>query len=193
MKDRKLSPPEKWIVIGIPILLIIGTGIHFMYDIFGESPIAGLFAPVNESVWEHSKMVLWPMILWWWLYDCFRGRQYNINKKKWFTSAFLALLTSLIAIPMLYYFYTEAFGVELLWVDILILLLSVFLGQLMGLHVYRYGKGQNAGLAKALILGIVLLYILFTFYPPRLPLFRDSVSGGYGIHDTDSQLNSSIP
>ncbi len=186
MKDRKLSPPEKWIVIGIPILLIIGTGIHFMYDIFGESPIAGLFAPVNESVWEHSKMVLWPMILWWWLYDCFRGRQYNINKKKWFTSAFLALLTSLIAIPMLYYFYTEAFGVELLWVDILILLLSVFLGQLMGLHVYRYGKGQNAGLAKALILGIVLLYILFTFYPPRLPLLRDSVSGGYGIHNTDS-------
>lgn len=181
MNRRNLSKSERWIVLGIPLLFAIGSAMHFAYDIFQENPIVGLFAPVNESVWEHSKMLLWPMILWWWLYACARGEESGLDKDKWFGSALAALVTALVSLPVLYYFYTGAFGVKLLWVDILILLLSVFLGQLMGLHVYRYGKGGNAGTARVLILGIALLYILFTFYPPHLPLFQDSVSGGYGI------------
>jgi hypothetical protein len=26
-----------------------------------------------------------------------------------------------------------------------------------------------------------VLFVLFTFYPPHIPLFKDSVSGQYGI------------
>lgn len=181
MNDKSLSHPEKWIVIGIPILFIIGSITHFLYNILGESPIAGLFAPVNESIWEHSKMVLWPVILWWSLYYCFRGKQYGIDKNKWFGSALLALLTSLVAMPLLYYFYTGAFGVELLWVDILILLLALLFGQLLGLHTYRHSKGINANLVIIIFVMLVLLFMLFTFFPPHIPWFQDSVTGGYGI------------
>ena len=181
MSDKSLSHPEKWIVIGIPILFIIGSITHFLYNILGESPIAGLFAPVNESIWEHSKMVLWPVILWWSLYYCFRGNQYGIDKNKWFGSALLALLTSLVAMPLLYYFYTGAFGVELLWVDILILLLALLFGQLLGLHTYRHSKGINANLVIIIFVMLVLLFMLFTFFPPHIPWFQDSVTGGYGI------------
>lgn len=178
---KSLSKPEKWILIGIPILFLIGAILHFAYNILGESPIVGLFAPVNESIWEHTKMVLWPVILWWSLYYCFRGKQYNLDKNKWFGGALAALLTSLFTMPMLYYFYTEAFGVELLWVDILILLLSLIFGQFLGLHIYRNSKGIHAKFVIAVFIALVLLFMLFTFFPPHIPLFQDGLTGSYGI------------
>ena len=194
MNCRKLSKPERWILLGVPFLFALGSLLHFAYGISGENPIVGLFAPVNESVWEHSKMALWPVILWWGLYYAFRGRDGEIDENyafrgrdgeidenRWFGSALAALTAALAVLPALYYFYTGAFGVELLWVDIAILLAAVLAGQWMGLHIYRYTRGMPAKAALALMLGIALLYMVFTFYPPHLPWFRDSESGGYGI------------
>lgn len=181
MNLRSLPRPEKWILWGIPVLFLIGSLLHFAYDASGKSPVVGLFAPVNESIWEHTKMVLWSMILWWSLYYCFRGASYGIEINKWFTGAVVALITSLVIMPMLYYFYTGAFGVELLWVDILIMLLSVLFGQLLGLHVYRYGNGLDWRIAVAVFVALILVFVWFTFQPPHIPLFLDGVTGSYGI------------
>ena len=181
MRYKSLSRPEIWIVIGIPLLFVIGAIMHFLYNIFGKIPVVGLIAPVNESIWEHSKMILWPVILWWSIYYCFRGKQYQIDKNKWFTGALIALLISLIGMPLLYYFYTGAFGAELLWVDVLILLFAVLSGQLLGLHIYRYGKGLDVKCVLVIFVVIVLLFMLFTFFPPQIPLFQDGVTGGYGL------------
>lgn len=181
MKYQSLSRPEKWIVLGIPLLFIIGSVMHFVYDIFWESPIAGLFAAVNESVWEHSKMVLLPVILWWSLYYFLRGKEYRIDKNKWFAGALTALIVSLVSIPMLYYFYTEAFGTELLWVDILILFLALLFGQILGFHVYRKGRGISASFVISVFVLVTAMFMVFTFVPPEIPLFRDGMTGTYGI------------
>ena len=44
-----------WLAFGIAVLA--GTGLHFLYDVC-PAPLVGLFAPVNESVWEHLKLFL---------------------------------------------------------------------------------------------------------------------------------------
>ena len=181
MARRALSSPGKWIVAGIPILFVIGAIMNFAYNLLGEKAVVGLFAPVNESVWEHSKMLLWPVILWWFLYYCLQHSKQPIHKDKWFTGALAALLIALIAMPMLYYFYTGAFGTELLWADILILFLSLLLGQLAGLHIYRHGKGIPARSAASVFIVLILMFMLFTFFPPQIPLFLDGPTGTYGI------------
>lgn len=182
MSYRTLPSPEIWILMGIPILFLIGSCMHFLYNFTGENIIVGTLAPVNESVWEHLKMVLLPVILWWTIYYFTAGEINNIDKNKWFTGALVALLTALITIPLLFYFYTRAFGVELLVVDILLLLLALLFGQLCGLHFYKYYKGINSIIAISILLIIIFIFILFTFYPPHLPLFRDSTTGKYGIY-----------
>jgi hypothetical protein len=182
MNSKNLARPEKWIIMGIPVLFVIGAIVHFVYNLFGKCPVVGLFAPVNESIWEHSKMVLWPVILWWSIYYCCRGKQYNIDKNRWFGGALVALILALVTMPLLYYFYTGAFGVELLWVDAFILLLALIFGQLLGLHIYRYSKGLNVKLVLIIFVVIILLFMLFTFFSPQLPLFQDGVTGGYGIN-----------
>jgi len=154
---------------------------HFLYDLSGRNPVIGLIAAVNESVWEHSKMVLLPIICWWTIYYIITGRKNNINKDKWFTSALVALLTALLTIPMMYYFYTEAFGVEILAIDIFILFLALLFGQLLGLHFYKYSKGINSYMVISIFIVLILLFALFTFYPPHLPLFKDGATGEYGI------------
>ncbi len=177
---NKLKQKE-WILLSVPILFILGTLFHFLYDLSGQNPIVGFFCPVNESVWEHNKMVVLPPILVWAVFYFLEGEKYFIDKDKWFTATLGSVVTMLITIPTAFYFYTEAFGVELLWVDILLLPFANILGQLMGLHIYRYGKGVKWYIPALLLCFIVLLYGYFTFYPPHFPIFMDGPTGTYGI------------
>ena len=182
MKLKKSLTPEKWILLGIPCLFVIGVIFHYLYDLCGKFPIVGLIAPVNESVWEHIKLVVWPIIGWWIIYYLETRNKQTIDKNKWFTAALVSLVTAIITIPLLFYFYTGAFGIEdCLIINILILLLAVLFGQLMGLHVYRHSKGISANDVIIILVGIIALFMLLTLCPPEFPIFLDSLAGGYGI------------
>ncbi len=181
MNNNRLLPEEKWIVLGIPVLFFIGAFIHFLYDLSGQNAIVALIAPVNESAWEHLKMVVVPLVCWWTFYYIIKGQKNSINIDKWFTSALIALLVSLISIPLMFYFYTEAFGFDSVILDILLLLFALIIGQLKGLHYYRYGKGINYIVSIAIMLLIVCIFMIFTYNPPHLPIFLDRSTGTYGI------------
>ena len=181
MRNPSLSHPKKWILKGIPALFLLGSLWHFLYQILGECFLIGLIAPINESVWEHGKLVLWPIILWWSLYYVWQGKHRQIRTDSWFFSTLLSLVIALLTIPLLYYAYTGAFGVELLWVDILILLVALVLGQLAGLYSYCRGFSLPAKLVWLILLALVVLFAYFTLCPPHLPLFQDSTTGGFGL------------
>ena len=55
----------KWILIGIPVIILLAFPLHFIYEWSGNQMVVGIFAPVNESVWEHLKLTYWPMLIWW--------------------------------------------------------------------------------------------------------------------------------
>lgn len=181
MKFKKLPNPEKWIILGIPALFFIGAFFHFLYDLLGQFPVVGLIAPVNESVWEHLKLIVWPVIGWWTIYYLATRKKQTINKDKWFTAALVSLVAALITTPLLFYFYTGAFGIESVAIDILILFISLLIGQLLGLYVYRNSKGISANDVLIIFVGIIALFMLLTLCPPHLPIFMDSTTGTYGI------------
>ena len=171
--------PDTYALLGITVLFLIGSLFHFLYSISGELFVVGLFTPVNESIFEHTKMVVFPIFIWWSLF--YLLRKDNLNTNKWFMAALLSMLTSIISIPMLYYFYTEAFGVQSLVVYVLILLVAVGCGQLLGLHYYQYGKGIDYRLTLGLMVFIIMLFAFLTIFTPKLPLFQDSIDRSYGI------------
>ena len=61
MSDRKW---RTWEVLGLIFVLAAGNLLHFVYEWCGESPIAGVLASVNESTWEHMKLLTTPWVLW---------------------------------------------------------------------------------------------------------------------------------
>lgn len=181
MNYKRLLPEKKWIILGIPVLFIMGSLMHFLYELSGRNVIVALFSPVNESVWEHLKMVVLPIILWWSLYYIVKGEKNKIDKNKWFTSALISLLIALISIPFMFYFYTGAFGIESVAIDVIILFLSIAFGQLLALFYYSNKGGINYIIPVLIMIFIICIFMYFTFNPPHLPLFMDSQTGQYGI------------
>ena len=166
----KRIKPETYTLIGILVLFVVGSLFHFLYSLTGECFIVGLFVPINESIFEHTKMVVLPIFIWWFIFYLFRKKDLFVNA--WFTSALIAMISAIIAIPMLFYFYSQAFGIESLVIDILILLASLAIGQILGLHYYRHGKGIEYHFAIVLMIVIIILFAFFTINPPAFPIFN---------------------
>jgi len=88
-----------------------------------------------------------------------------------------------ITIVVLFYSYTAILGHGLLIVDIAIFVIAVVVGQLVSYRLLIASplpERLNRFAPIALVI-LGILFVLFTFYPPEISLFKDSVTGGYGI------------
>lgn len=174
---------KKWILFGIPVVFILASPLHFLFDWTGRSPVIGIFTPVNESVWEHFKLTFWPLLSWW-IVGYFLLRKNNkISARKWFVSCAISIFICNLFILSFFYISTGAFGIESLALDILSLFLGLVIGQFLALHIYQHanpGKGTFF-LSVLFLLVMAAIFILFTFAPPEFPLFLDSGTGTYGI------------
>jgi len=45
---------------GAVFIILLGSMLHFTFELSGENPVVGVFSAVNESVWEHLKLAYWP-------------------------------------------------------------------------------------------------------------------------------------
>ena len=43
------------------LTVLVGTGVHFLYD-WSPNVLFAMLSPVRESVWEHGKLIFWPML-----------------------------------------------------------------------------------------------------------------------------------
>lgn len=170
----------RWQLGGFLFVCAAGTALHFLYQWSGESVAAAPFAAVNESVWEHMKLLFWPMLLW---AGAERAVLGGYSRGFWPAKA-LGTLLGLALIPALYYTYTGALGVSVMWVDIAIFFVAAaaaFLAETRMLA--RDWRCRGGARASALVLLLLLsaAFVLCTFVPPRVPLFRDPVTGFYGL------------
>lgn len=170
-------PTKKHLLISVILMFAAGFVLHFLYDWTSAVPLLqALLAPlvpINESVWEHGKLALLPLLAWWMIFYFLRAKPASIPAKPWFTAATIALYTSVIAIPLLHYFYTTAFGVQSVLLDILILLIALVFGQLLGVHWLHHRNRLPIPFGLSLLLCALLLgcFFFFTFAPPALPWF----------------------
>lgn len=172
------SKNRRILLIGLLFPLLAGTLLHFIYDWF-PNPFTALFAAVNESVWEHSRLVSAPMlvaVIW----------EYPLcnNRKRFFFAKACGCWTGTLAVPTLFYTYSGIVGENVLWADILVFVLSVF----AGFAVFRLLLQKEwTERATFRVLGGVLLFLLagldvcWTFAPPHIGLFQDPTNGQYGV------------
>ena len=160
---------------------ILGTLLHFLFDWTTGSLPAALVSAVNESIWEHMKLLFYPMVLFAWVEYKAWGREVA----SFWCIKLLGILTGLAVIPVLYYTYTGILGRSADWFNITIFFLAA-----MG--VYRletrfFTKGAFCRLpartAIFLVFVLALLFTAATFLPPRIPLFQDPVTGTYGFFE----------
>lgn len=123
MKKGVYEKLKRDIGIGIVFSVIVGTLAHFVYEWSGENPIAAIFFPVDESVWEHVKLLFFPTLF----YCLFLIKKWKKVYPCILSSVPVGIVIGSLAIPAFFYFYTAILGNHLLVLDILIFIISVFI------------------------------------------------------------------
>jgi hypothetical protein len=168
-----------WQLGGFVFTAILGTLLHFLFDWSGKKAAVGLFSAVNESIWEHMKLLYYPMALfallqyWFW----------SGEVEQFWCVKLAGLIFGLALIPVLYYTYTGALGLERAWFNIAIFFVAA--AAVYWLECRLFALTPAWLLPPALCAGLIIMigasFMLLTFVPPQWPLFADPVTGSYGF------------
>lgn len=158
---------KKQYILAAVIAAVGGTALHFLYEVV-PNPLAALFSPVNESVWEHLKLLYWPTLA-----AAFALSPLTEEKLNLWSGFFAALIAMPLFLTGLYYL-LGALGVSGLRVDIALYYITMVGGFLLAWYV---GTRHRLTRAAPWLLMAVILYgaflILFTFAAPDWGIFRD--------------------
>lgn len=167
-----------WQVGGIVFTAVFGTIFHFLYEWTGLNVVATICA-VNESTWEHMKLIFVPSFIFAVIQSFFAKKDYECF---WLVKL-IGIIVGTLLIPTLFYTLSGAFGTLSALVNIAIFFIAVILQYLI--ELYLLDKIKCKAQLNWLYIGILMLFfvmfVIFTFYPPKLPLFLDPVTRGYGI------------
>ena len=173
-----MSPVWLFVLISAVVISLVGTLAHFLYDITHHNRVMGLFAAVNESTWEHTKIALTPMLLCGLVDGWLFGADPN-----YFLAKFLSLVAVIVLIPLLFYGYKALLGRDVLVLDILIFYVAIFAGQGLFGWLLMVGSlgfvGQYLGCVG--LFATLACYMVFTLMPARNFLFRDPITHRYGF------------
>jgi|SRR5680860_149219 len=169
-----------WEISGIFFLILVGSLLHFTFEWSNQLPLIGVISAVNESVWEHLKLGFWSLVLFILIEYWFIRNETN----NFFLAKGLGILVLQGTVLSIFYTYTMFSAKPILVIDIS----SYILGSVL-CQVVSYMMLTKTGVRKilnrlglALILIHAVLLIIFTFVPPKFPIFQDSHSLSYGIN-----------
>lgn len=165
-----------WEIISALFAIFVGSALHFAFAASGYSNIVAVFAAVNESTWEHTKLAFVPML-------AFSLFQYPFIKKEfknYFTLKTKELYLAVFLIISIFYTYSGIIGRHYLFADILTFVVAIVGAKILAyIHIYNKFKiNQIIPAFLIIILGIFFIYT--TFYPPKIQLFKDTPTGTYG-------------
>lgn len=167
-----------WGLMGFAVTAFAGTILHFLYDWLGESPWVAAFSGVNESTWEHMKLLFWPMFI----YAIVQSFFFKDTDNFWCIKL-RGILLGLALIPVLFYTYNGAIAKSPDWLNIAIFFISAAASYIFETRLFNSQKVRcHAPKAAFVTLCVIAaLFVIFTFFTPNLGIFRDPITNSYGI------------
>ena len=167
-----------WQLFGFAVTSLLGTLLHFLYELSGGSVWLAPFSGVNESTFEHMKLLFWPMLLFALIQSIFFR-----DREDFFSIKLRGILLGLTLIPVIFYTYNGVVGKSPDWINIAIFFISA-----LAAYIYEAKKlsGEPASdsrprFAITILLLIGVIFALFTFFTPEIGIFKDPLTGAYGI------------
>lgn len=167
-----------WQLMGFSVTSLGGTLLHFLYDCLGNAMWIAPFSGVNESTWEHMKLLFWPMFL----YAIVQSFFFRDREEFWYVKL-RGILLGLIMIPVIFYTYNGVIGKSPDWINIAIFFVSAVIAYLYETRLFNAQKSQcvSSKVAFGTLCLLGLLFAIFTFRTPEIAIFKDPLMGTYGI------------
>lgn len=166
--------------IGAMFTVILGTLLHFAYDFLGNSDFVAIFSAVNESTWEHLKLLFFPVMI----FSIAEYFIYGKNLQNFWASKLISLLMGMMSIVVIFYTYTGVFNGSISIINITLFIASAIFTYWLFCKFIEKGYFSSPVLNKLSVIVAVILFMMFwvyTFYTPLLNIFKDPVTNGYGI------------
>ena len=160
---------------------ILGSLSHFCYEWSGGNRLAALVCPVNESIWEHMKLLFFPVLLYT-LFFSYRCREYKAVA----ASMLLGNIIVIFSMPVLFYTYSGIYGKHVTFVDIAIFFVSTAVvfylaydwivkqkrKEINGCNCVLYLRVENYEVLLIIASCIIAVcFFVFSFYPPAWGIF----------------------
>ena len=168
-----------WQLMGFAVTSLGGTLLHFLYDWLGKAVWIAPFSGVNESTWEHMKLLFCPMFI----FAIVQSFFFKDREDFWCVKLKGTLL-GLVLIPVLFYTYNGVIGKSPDWINIAIFFISAAVAYIYETRQFNNGTTtcKSPKLAFAILCVIALLFVIFTFSTPQIGIFKDPLTGTYGIN-----------
>ena len=168
MDSENMKSLKIYFAAGMIFSAVLGTLAHFFYEWSGQNPVVALVSPVNESTWEHMKLVFFPILVWSLLLPA--------GIRKDFPAMRCALLAGGLLgtwlVPVLFYTYSWILGRNLALIDIGIFYTAVLAAFWTARKLRDSERAEKACPFILFISAVMLLaFFLFTFAPPDIGLF----------------------
>lgn len=156
---------------------VLGVLLHFTYEWSGDNPIVALFSAVNESTWEHLKLLFFPMLLLTIIELLFtEKRQLPSN---YLFARTIGILSGMAFIVIAFYTLTGIFAKLPDAVNIALYFLGVFLALCIENKINRGNSQNHSAFAAIILLALTIAFFVFTKYPPSIGLFANPVLTGF--------------
>ena len=167
-------------VFSIIFTFILGSLLHFTYKLSGGNPIVAIFSSINESVWEHLKLLFFPMVLAMIIGYFYIGK----NVPNLLCSKTIGIIISMIFMVIFFYTYTGILGKNIPIIDIASFFIATIVGEFLS-YVLIVNNFKSSDLISIITLIIIFIcFIFFTYFTPNIGIFKDPLTGKYGISNT---------
>ena len=170
---------SRWQIAGFLFTGIFGVLLHFLYDWSGQFPLIAPFSGVNESTWEHMKLLFFSMFF----FTLLQKRLCQDERQDFWCIKLFSIGLGLALIPLIFYTFNGVFGPSPDWYNITIFYQASAVAFLLENQLFKNPplSCKLNGCAKFILWGLAAAFIIFTWFPPRIPLFQDPITGLYGI------------
>ena len=161
-----MEKPAKKLILYYLGAAVLGVLLHFLYRWF-PNPVLALVSPVRESVWEHVKLLYFPLLAVSLLLG--RGGQ-GAARGPWLLST-VAVCAAMLGAGYLYHVPLRG---ESLWADLALYFVLLAVGFLLPRVLWplcEWPGTDKAAVALTALLGALIVW--FTFFPPMTALFAD--------------------
>lgn len=166
-------------IIGAILVAGLAFVFHYLYEWSGENYFVGLISAVNESVFEHTKIIFFPYVI----YSFIEYFFVDVDPKRYFVAKSLTSILIVVLVITVFYTYTGIIGEHIVLVDIICSVVYVFIAFFLSYKLITSDAPIEKLFPLALVLFLVVLFaeVFFTINPPKLPLFYDTQGQFYGI------------